>query len=184
MSDRGITGFRFAGNLAGRTSGITRAFTIGNSKTITIGDMVILSSGYIQLADANTPIMGVVVGIVDKNGINMDNSNVPKEGTWTSSTHTVITDSDNTTSEGVKALVDIDPFSLWSGETDNSNTDGQSRLAGCYTDITAASDQADDDTAATGQGQLFIWGADPDPSATYRNIYSIAQHQLWGWTKV
>lgn len=173
----GNTGFRFAYNLAGRTTGILRSFIIGDTTTITIGDVVKLVNGFIALAGAGGQAMGVVVGITDKNGIDMDNSKVTKEGTWTSSTHTVVTDSDNTTSEQVRALVDVDPFSVWSAATDNASTDAQASLAGCYTDLVAASDQADDDSAATTQATLFIWGVDPESSA--RNLYSIAEHQLW-----
>lgn len=186
MSDLGRTGFQFKYNLAGRTSGIQRTFIINDSATITVGDMVKLSSGYVALSGANTPIMGCVVGIVDKNGIDLANSRYNfAQAAYTASTKTVVCGNANTTGDQVSAIVDIDPFSVWSGETDNTSTDTQSRLAGCYTDVVAASDQVDDDTAATTQCQLFIWGADPESSSTIKaNLYSIAQHQLWGWTIV
>jgi len=176
----GNTGFQFKYNLAGRTSGILRLFEIDDSKTITVGDMVQLASGYIDLAGAASRIMGVVVGLTDSDGINLDNSRKSLTGTsasWTSSTQTVVTGSDNTTTDTLKALVDIDPFSVWSAATDNGSTDAEASLVGCYTDIVAASDQADDNTAATTQAQLFIWGVDPENSDN--NLYSIAEHQLW-----
>ena len=177
----GNTGFQFKYNLAGRTSGIQRSFIIGASKTITIGDMVELSSGYIDLAGAGGRIMGVVVGLTDKNGIDLQNTQLTMaQAVYTRSTKTVVTGAANTTGDQIKAIVDVDPFSVWSGETDNASTDAESRLAGCYTDILAASDQADDDTAATSQAQLFIWGADPESDSTKKaNLYSIAEHQLW-----
>ena len=188
MADLGITGFQFKYNLAGRTSGIQRNFTISNSATITVGDMVKLTSGFIALASSNSPIMGVVIGIVDKDGIDLSSSRYSfAQAAYTDSTRTVVCGNANataTTGDGVQAVVDIDPFSVWSGQTDNDNTDGQSRLAGCYSDIIAASDQVDDDTAATTQGQLFIWGANPETGAEHSNLYSIAQHQLFGWTIV
>jgi len=185
----GNTGFQFKYNLAGRTSGIQRNFTISNSATITVGDMVSLSSGYIALSGAGASIMGCVVGLVDKNGIDLANSRYNfAQAAYTASTRTVVCGDANVTAntgDGVQAVVDIDPFSVWSAETDNASTDTQARLAGCYTDILAASDQADDDTAATTQCQLFIWGADPESDSTKKaNLYSIAQHQLWGWTIV
>jgi len=177
----GNTGFRFRYNLAGRTSGIIRSFIIAASATIKVGDMVKGSSGYIALAANNSPILGVVVGIVDKNGINMDNSKYSfAQATWTSSSQQVVCGAANTTGDQVRALVDVDPFSVWSGETDNASTDDEARLLGCYTDLVAASDQADDDTAATTQGQLYIWGADPESDSTLKaNLYSIAEHQIW-----
>ena len=177
----GNTGFQFKYNLAGRTSGIQRAFIIGNSKTITVGDMVKLSTGYIDLAGAAAGIMGVVVGFWDKNGTDLLSTRLTMaQAVYTESTRTVVTGNANTTGDQIRAVVDVDPFSVWTGETDNASTDAESRLAGCYTDIVAASDQADDDTAATTQGQLFIWGADPESDTTRKaNLYSIAEHQLW-----
>lgn len=187
MSDLGYTGFKFKYNLAGRTSGIQRSFIVASNVTLTVGDMVALSSGFIDLAGAAAKIMGVVVGIVDKNGIDLLNSK-QSFGATSSNTYgsakTFHTADDNTTVDQVKAIVDVDPFSVWSGCTDNDNTDAESRLAGCFTDIISASDQVDDDSAATTQGQLFIWGADPETGAEHSNLYSIAQHQLWGWTIV
>lgn len=185
----GNTGFIFKYNLAGRTSGILRSFIITNSQTITVGDMVKLASGYVSLAGADSPIFGVCVGIQDKNGIDMDSSRRTISGSgasWTSSTQTFVAGSDNTTTDYVRALIDCDPMSVWSGTTDNSSTDTQSTLAGCYTDIVSASDQADDDYAAAAKAntasQLFIWGVDPDDST--RNLYSIANHQLWSYADV
>jgi hypothetical protein len=181
MTDSGKTGFQFRYNLAGRTSGIQITKTIADSATITVGDMVQLSNNYIALAGAGAPILGVVVGLVSKNGISLANDKRALTGSgasYTASTRTVVAGSDNSSTDYMAAVVDIDPFSVWSGETDNGNTDGQTRLAGCFTDIIAASDQVDDDTAAdNSSGQLFIWGADPDGSA--KNLYSIAEHQIW-----
>jgi len=177
----GNTGFQFKYNLAGRTSGILRSFIIADSATITVGDMVKLTSGEVALADASYPIMGVVVGFTDKNGIDLDTSRKSLTGTsasWTSSTKTVVAGSNNSSTDYLQAIVDVDPFSVWTGTTDNASTDTEASLAGCYTDIVAASDQADDNTAATTKAQLFIWGVDPDNSAN--NLYSIAEHQLWG----
>lgn len=114
------TGAKFKYNLAGRTSGIIRSFIIANSATITIGDMVKLSGGYIALAGANAKILGVVVGIVDKNGINLDNTKESIDGTWTSSSQTYVAASDNQTDQAVRVLVDIDPFSVWSIEPDST----------------------------------------------------------------
>ena len=173
------TGAKFKYNLAGRTSGILRSFIIGDTKTITIGDFVHLEAGYVDPVDADEKILGVVVGITDKNGINMDNSKVTKEGTWTSSTQTVVTDSDNTSSEQVRALIDVDPFSVWSVEPDSTigGTTG-SNLAGYYTDL-ADEDQVDENAIhQTTVYQLFTWGLDPEDST--RGLYSIAEHQIWG----
>lgn len=172
------TGAQFKYNLAGRTSGIIRSFIIGDSKTVTIGDFVHLESGFIDIASATERILGVVIGIVDRDGINMDQSNVTKEGTWTTSTHTYVTDSDNTTSEQARVLVDVDPFSVWSCEPDCTiGTSPGSNLAGYTTEI-LDEDELDEDSAhATNAQQLFIWGVDPEDSA--RALVSIAEHQAF-----
>ncbi len=178
----GDTGFQFKYNLAGRTSGITRKFTIANSATVAIGDMIYLTSGYASPCPAATPIMGCVVGLVDRNGIDLVNSKITKEGSYSATTKAYTADSDNTASEKAACLVDIDPFSVWSAEPDGTyGTDTQGDLIGCYTDlVTSAGDQPDEDVAETGKAQLFIWGVDPEDST--RGLYSIAQHQLSGDT--
>jgi hypothetical protein len=178
----GNTGFQFKYNLAGRTSGIQRSFIIAASKTIAVGDMIKLTGGLVNLAGANAPIMGVVVGLTDKNGTDLKNTKLSMaQAVYTESTRSVVTGNANHTGDQIRAIVDVDPLSVWTGETDNASTDAESRLAGCYTDIVAASNQADDDTATTTQMQLFIWGADPESDTTKKaNLYSIAEHQLWG----
>ena len=179
------TGAKFKYNLAGRTSGIIRSVIIDDTITMTIGDFVLVSTnGFLDLATAGSLVFGVCVGIVDKNGINMDNSKVTKEGTWTTSTHTVTTDSDNITSEQVRALVDIDPFSVWSCEPDaaigTTTSSGSSDQLGSYTDL-ADEDEVDESNGSNAfnvVAQLFIWGTDPED--TTRGLYSIAEHQIWG----
>lgn len=185
------TGFQFKGNLAGRPTGIQKAFLIEDSGTITVGDAVRGSydagaaNGMIELAAAGNPILGVVVGIVDRNGISLDNSKLSKTGTWTSSTKTYVAASDNTTVDQVKALVDIDPLSIWSAQPDaaigTTTSSGSSDQLGSFTDIVAASDQPDENNAGNAfnvKAQLFIWGTDPENTA--RGLYSIAEHQVWG----
>lgn len=188
----GNTGFSFKYNLAGRTSGILRTFIIENSATMTIGDMVRGSydsgaaNGMVELAAAGNPILGVVVGIVDKDGIDMDNSRVTlSSGSWATATHTATTGSDNTTVDQIKAIVDIDPLSVWSATPDaaigTTTSSGSSDQLGSYTDIVAASDQPDEtnnSAAFNTVAQLFIWGVDPELSTN--GLYSVAEHQIWG----
>jgi hypothetical protein len=185
------TGFQFRHNLAGRTTGIQRSYQIENSATITVGDMVrngydsTVAGGGLELAAAGNPILGVVVGIVDRQGIDLDNSRLSKSGTWTSSTKTYVAASDNETVDKVQALVDIDPMSVWSAQPDaaigTTTSSGSSDQVGGYTDIVAASDQPDENNAGNAfnvKAQLFIWGVDPENTA--RGLYSIAEHQIWG----
>lgn len=185
------SGFQFVRNLAGRTSGISERRLIENSGTITVGDMVRGSydagaaDGMVELAAAGNPILGVVTGIVDKNGINLDNTRLTLTGTWTSSTKTFVAASDNTSVDMVKAEVDIDPMSVWTAQPDaaigTTTSSGSSDQLGSYTDIIAASDQPDENNAGNAfntKAQLFIWGV--NPSDTAKGVYSIAEHQVWG----
>jgi hypothetical protein len=174
------SGFTFKRNIAGRTTGIRKSYIIGNSATITIGDMVKLSSGFIALAGANAKILGVVVAIEDANGLDLDNPRRTNAGgTWTSSSKTIVVAADNQTVDQIRAIVDIDPMSIWSAQPDNTiGTTTGSNLAGYYCDLPSASDQPDEDTTTTTVMQLFIWGLDPENTA--RGLYSIAEHQIWG----
>lgn len=179
------TGARFVRNLAGRTSGIIQQITIDNTETLTIGDWVRVStSGYLEVVSADTTIMGVIVGFVDRDGINYDQSKIVKEGTWSESTQTITTDSDNRSSEKAAALVDIDPFSVWSCEPDDTigttTSSGSSDQLGSYTDLADEDevDETNNGAAFNLVAQLFIWGIDPEASA--RGLYSIAEHQIWG----
>jgi hypothetical protein len=182
------TGARFAYNLAGRTSGIIRQFIIGDSETMTVGDFCTTNtSGEVQPAAAGELLLGVCVGIVDVDGINMDNSKRSITGSgasWTSSTQTFVAGSDNSSTDYVKALVDIDPFSVWSCEPDatigTTTSSGNSAFFGSYTDLADEDevDETNNSAAFNTVAQLFIWGTDPED--TTRGLYSIAEHVFWG----
>ena len=185
------SGFQFYDNLRGGTTGIIQTFLIEDSGTITVGDMVRGSydsagaNGMIEVADAGNPILGVVVGIVDKDGIDMDNSKQSITGTWTSSTKTYVAETTNETVDKVQAQVDIDPMSRWTAQPDGAigttTSSGSSDQLGSFTDLIADSDQPDEtnnSNAFNAVAQLFIWGV--DPANTAHGIYSIAEHQIWG----
>lgn len=185
------SGFQFKRNVAGRTSGIQMAFTIANSATITVGDAVqgdtssTTADGCVKLAGAGGLIAGIVVGLTDSNGIDLGNTRQTADWTYTASTKTVTVASDNETVAKVKALVDVDPMSVWSAQPDaaigTTTSSGSSDEFGSYTDLVAASDQPDENNAGNAfstKAQLFIWGRDPENTA--RGLYSIAEHQIWG----
>ena len=173
------SGFQFKYNLAGRTSGILKSFPITDSATLTVGDAVKVTDGAALVSGAAAWIMGVVVGLTDEFGIDMGNSKVTKDGTYTESTKTYTAASDNTTDKKFQVVVDIDPFSVFSAQPDATiGTTNDSDKVGSFCDLIAASDQPDEsDTVDTVQ-QLLIWGTDPENSA--HGLYSIAQSQIWG----
>jgi hypothetical protein len=174
------SGFTYRYNLAGRSAGIRRSYIIANSQTITIGDMVRSTAGFIALAAADAKILGVVVGLEDAKGLDLENARATlTNATYTASTKTAVAASDNQTVDAIRAIVDIDPFSVYSAQPDAAMaaTTG-SNLLGYYCDLVAASDQPDENTTTTTVMQLFIWGLDPENTA--RGLYSIAEHQIWG----
>jgi len=170
------TGFTPKGNLRGSTTGIKRDFIIGDMKTITVGDMVRLADGFIDLAAAGNPILGCVVGFRDANGLDLSNSRADYDGTWTESTKTYVSAGDNSTDHKIRAIVEIDPFTIYSGQPDDAIA--THHLAGEYGDLVAASDQVDADTVTNSQAQMFYLGLDPENTA--RGLYVIAEHQIWG----
>ena len=186
------TGFQRVKNFAGRTSGILDSRLIENSGTITVGDMIRGSydagaaNGMLELAAAGNAILGVVVGIVDSQGIDLDTSRQSlSTGAWTSSTKTFVAGSNNTTVDMVKALIDIDPLSVWSAQPDaaigTTTSSGSSDQLGSYTDLVAASDQPDENNAGNAYNtvaQLAILGVNPEN--TDRGLYVIKEHQLFG----
>ena len=174
------TGFTPRYDLGGNSTGIRRSYIIKNSATITVGDMIQASTGFMALAGAGGRILGCVIGLEDANHLDLDNAQATTgTGTWTSSTKTFIAASDNQTVDQVRAIVDVDPNTVYSGQPDAAiGTTTGSNLIGYYTDLPAASDQPDENTAVTTTAQLFIWGTDPENTA--RGLYSIAEHQIYG----
>jgi len=181
-TDYGFTPVR---NEGGRTTGIRKSYIIDDSQTIHIGDMVLLeTTGFIIPATAGSRILGCIIGITDSNGLDMDNSQAINTGsTWTSP-NTIVTDSDNTTVDQQRAIVDIDPFTLYSnqpnGAINTTSSSGKCGLKGSYVDLASAC-QVDENNAGNAfnvTAQLFCWGLDPENTA--RGLYSIAEHQIWG----
>ena len=172
------SGFQFKYNLAGRTSGIQKSFPITGSETITVGDAIMVTDGAAIVSGASSWIMGIVVGLTDEFGIDMDNSKVTKDGTYTASTKTYAAASDNTTDKKFQVVVDIDPMSVYSAQPDAAiGTTNDSDKPGSFCDVIAASDQPDEDNTDDTIGMLLIWGTDPENTA--HGLYSIAEHQIW-----
>lgn len=150
--------FEFYKHLLGADNPVTTKAIIAASETITVGDVVNNASGFVAAADANERILGVVIGIVDVNGIDLDNTSSSNyDGTWTSSTQTYVASADNTTDKQVSALVVMDPYAVFVNDAD--------------ADLTAAmrfsffsiidEDQVDGDTNSTTVGELMLWELDP-----------------------
>lgn len=111
--------FQYKGQLSGgKENPVKLKVKIANSNTVQKGDAVKLqalsSGGGIIRATAGSKVLGIVDGIVDKNGIDLDNSSADNyDGTWTSSSKEYTAAADNMTDKQVAALVTVDPEALW-----------------------------------------------------------------------
>lgn len=155
-----MAGFEYRGQLNGAENPVTVDLVIKNSATIKVGDAVYQDTNGITRATNSTSVLGIVVGIVDNMGIDLDNTSTSNyDGTWTSSSRTYVASSDNVTDKKVMAKVCTDPFSLWYNDADGDFTNpvDNGLLIKC-----ADHDQIDEDTTSATVGQFQVWKLDPD----------------------
>lgn len=169
-----MAGFEFKYSLSGNPDAWVRQYILKNSVTYTVGDAVVIASGFLDIATAGARLLGVLEGFVDNNGLSLDHKEADFDGTLTSATQTYLTASDNQTDKKVRGLVRVDPYAVYSSTPDATiGTTTGSNLQGYYTDL-LDEDQVDESTAATTAAQLWIHGVDPDNSSN--GLYSIAEH--------
>jgi len=113
-----MAGFKYKGQLkGGMQSPGTVNLIIGNSQTVYVGSAVGLSGGYIIPATTGIRLVGICIGIVDKDGLDLDSTRSTKyDGTWTqgeAGTGNYAAASDNVTDKQVKAVVIIDKDALF-----------------------------------------------------------------------
>lgn len=160
-----MAGFYYRGNLKDEESARIQRI-IANSETVTVGDVVKNSSGYIAVCDANnTPVLGVVEGIVTEKGIPLDNVSTDKyDGTYTSGgvgVGTYVATSDNVTDKKVSVIVNVDPYALWMNDADADLTEAM--VFSFFSLVNE--DQIDGDTNSATQGELQLMERDPDEDA-------------------
>jgi len=183
-----MAGFNFRRTEGGQTAGELRPFTIANSQTITIGDMVTLVSGFSTLALAGVRIVGCVVGFKKDLG---NNQLVPlgldASGTISGTrsgnagvvgSDTVAVASNNQTVDKVVAMVMVDPQAEYYNDSNGTLTTANT---GQYFDIVAASDQIDQATATnTYSAQMVCVKINPDnDSDLSKGIFRVVEHS---WT--
>ncbi len=172
-----MAGFEYRGQLNGADNPVTLKCAIKNSATVKVGDMVYNDGNGITRATNSTLILGVVVGIVDANGIDLDNTSTSNyDGTWTSSSKTYVAASDNMTDKKVCALVVADENALWYNDSDGDFTNpGDCNL---FT-VLADHDQVDESETSATIGQVYIVKLDPDGDGdASKCIVKIARSQL------
>lgn len=150
--------FKYKGIKNGVTHPTTEEVIITNSATIQIGDMVrSYVDGFVEVAVAARPILGVVVGVVDSKGLPVD----PDSGTL--DTYTVA--SDNETVAQKRAVVITDRNALFSADVDGTiGTTNTSNLRGANLDLTDENSVAETSAVRNASAQLYSYGTDPDDS--------------------
>jgi len=113
-----MAGFIYKGQLkGGQQSPGTMNLIIANSATIYKGSAVMMSSGYVAAGTAGNKLIGICIGLVNKDGIDLDSANSNSyDGTYTPGEAGVgnyAAASDNVTDKQIKAVVVVDKDALW-----------------------------------------------------------------------
>jgi len=173
-----MAGFEYRGQLNGADNPVTIDVTIKNSATVKVGDAVYNDTAGALRSTSSTAILGIVVGIVNANGIDLDNAPTETfDGTWTSSTQTYVAASDNVTDKKIKVKIIADPMALFYNDAAG---DMEFVDVGCLSLLTDH-DQALG-TAVAVVGQVQIVKVDPNGTGNMsEGIFRIAWSQMFGY---
>lgn len=161
----GTKGFYFRRSLTGLEHPAMMDVLLDDSATYTIGDMVRFDTdGHLVVAGAGESVIGVLRGLVDRNGIPVSSPRASgTDGATVTNDDTVATSSTNTSddSRNLKGQVVMDPgrSNLYYNDADDDLA--QTNVGQCF-DLTAAGDQVDVGTATDGSAQVQLIMLDPD----------------------
>jgi hypothetical protein len=182
-----VIGFEYKKHLMpGVETPATHEFILANSAgALTVGDAVLLSSGYLTQAAADKAIIGILQGFVTEKGENIFKTSEVLGGTL-SGDDTYTAASDNTTVDKVRGVVIVDPYALFENTADS--TLGQAEVGLFFNGAISDSGNAVDQVTGTGgaysagtqQFQLIeLVTTDNDGSAsTTKGLFRIARSQL------
>jgi hypothetical protein len=172
-----MAGFEYRGQLNGAQNPVILTVPIVGSGTVKVGDAVRNAPGATRITNTSANVLGIVVGIVDRFGIDLDNTDPSNyDGTWTSSSKTYVAAADNMTDKKVAAQVIADENALFYNDADGDFTNP----ADNFLFIKCADhDQIDEDTTSATVGQFFVVKLDPDgDSDASKCIVKVALSQL------
>lgn len=156
---------------------LLRSEILANTITVTVGDSVQVTSGFVALGTTGALVFGHVDGISTNKDLGQLTTGISGAAIG-SFIDTFLTASDNQTVGKNRAKVDISKESLYSATPDAAiGTTTGSNLLGYHTDL-ADEDNTDESTAATTTAQYAIWGVDPGNSANH--VISIYESQVFG----
>lgn len=173
-----MAGFEYRGQINGAENPILENLIIDNSATVTVGDVITMSTGFVAVATSSSVVYGVVVGLVSDKGIDLNNPHVTYGGTYTDSSNTYVAASDNETVDKVRAVVCPDPNAIWYNDSSGSLTTAMLKQHFKLSD----EDQIDQSTNSATVGQFQLWKLDPDADGdASKGLFRIAQWQGMSW---
>lgn len=178
-SSTSIYGFSLERSLMGVNNPADLDLVIKDSSTITIGDPVRWSTdGYIKRSAAGEAVLGIVIGLVDKDGLNVFSPRAQgTTGTTLTPDDTIAVSSTNSSdaTRSLKASVVLDPPGslLWRNKTDGTLT---ATNLGQMFDVGATVGQIATGTASDTNGQFQLVAI--EPSDTTVGYFRIVESQL------
>lgn len=161
----GAKGFEFRKSLIGLEHPAIMEFLLDDSAQFTLGDAVRLDTdGLLVVSGATSTTLGILVGLVDQNGIPVASPRAQGvSGSTLSGDDTITTSSTNSTdgTRKLKGQVIVDPAGTNLYYNDANGSLAQTNLGQCF-DMTSTGDQIDTGTAADGTAVFQLMQIDPD----------------------
>lgn len=178
----GVKGFDPRISLIGADNPAYLPFLLGNSRTYVLGNAVRLdTSGFLKTVIAGEPILGILVGLIDRFGQNVF---VPgrangTDGSTLTPDDTIVTSSTNST-DGTRMLKG--QIIAERGNHlfyNDANGDFAQTNVGQFFDTTATGDQIDQATASDTSGQFQLLVIDPDGDADLsKGLFRVVESQM------
>lgn len=179
MAKTAATGFTFRKSLVGLEHAAPVQILLAGSATVKIGDLVrVNNAGLLVRAATGEPVAGVLVGIVDKNGMNVFS---PRASGTTGSTLTpddqIATSSSNATdaTRNLKGQVILDPAGVCLFYNDADSALAQTNLFQMF-DVANGNQVTVGGSDSNGQVQLIEIDPDGDGD-TSKGLFRIAENQ-------
>jgi hypothetical protein len=177
--------FREKGRINGEQSQGSIDIIIANSTTITLGQAVKVSAGFLVGAATTGKILGIVVGLVDSNGRPLDTTfaKTTYTGTFTSGapgTQSYAASASNQTVDMVKAIVRYSKETLWVNDTAGTLTTAM-LFTSFYVNAAGLQIATSKVGEVAGQFQLIALNPDNDGSVT-KGAFIISESQLDAYT--
>jgi hypothetical protein len=180
-SSTSVYGFYFRKSLNGLEHPATMEFLLGDSAEYTIGDAVYLGTdGALDncgVGSTYAPV-GILVGIVDKNGTNIFSPRASgTTGATLTADDTVTTSSSNVSTYKIKGQVIVDPAGTCLFYNDTNGSLSQTMVGSCF-DMTSGGDRVDQGTTTDGTAVFQLLEIDPDGDGDLsKGLFRINENQ-------